>query len=79
MFSAAQPRLSYRWLSSGSTTGQRREKSGSTSIEPASSRNFHGWLLWLDGASTAMRTISRRFGCASGLAAIGRRMEWAIR
>jgi hypothetical protein len=47
-FSVAEPRLTNRWWSSGSTTGVRRVKSGTIVIERSSSANVHGCVLWLD-------------------------------
>lgn len=78
-FSVAQPSETNRWWSSGSTAGQRREKSGVMAMDASATRNRQHWVLWLDGASVAQRTSSCRIVSASPTAAAlrGRRARAA--
>src|SRR5260370_6005606 len=46
-FCAAQPRLTNRWWSFGSTAGHLRAKSGAIVILRSSAVKFHGWVLLL--------------------------------
>jgi hypothetical protein len=52
-FSAAQPRLTKTWWSSGSITGVRRAGSGAIEIVPSPTAKRHGWVLWLFAARVA--------------------------